>query len=79
MKKTSELKNITFSADEKLIQLARQKAIQQKRTLNQVFRDWLENYTNSKIQAVEYNDLMRQLSYVKVDKKFSREELNRRD
>jgi hypothetical protein len=38
------LKNITLSADEKLIQKARKKAKQEHTTLNAQFRQWLENY-----------------------------------
>ncbi len=37
------MKNITFSADERLIELARDVARNRQATLNQLFRDWLED------------------------------------
>lgn len=37
------MKNITFSADERFIELARDEAKNRKTTLNQLFRDWLED------------------------------------
>ena len=37
------VKNITLSADEKLIEEARAKASLQKRSLNAAFREWIEN------------------------------------
>ncbi len=37
------MKNITLSADENVIEQARAVARSQKKTLNQAFRDWLED------------------------------------
>ena len=37
------IKNITFSADECLIEFVRDEAKNRKTTLNQFFRDWLED------------------------------------
>jgi hypothetical protein len=39
------MKNITLSADEELIEQARQLARAQKRTLNDAFREWLVQFT----------------------------------
>ena len=38
------MKNITLSADEDLIERARQMARQQNRTLNDAFREWLREF-----------------------------------
>ena len=38
------MKNVTLSADERLIQLARARAERQKTTLNALFREWLKRY-----------------------------------
>ncbi len=38
------MKNITLSADDSLIARARQTARAQHKTLNQAFREWLEEY-----------------------------------
>jgi hypothetical protein len=37
------MKNITFSADEHTIELARDEARKRKTTLNQLFREWIED------------------------------------
>ena len=38
------MKNITFSADEQLIDQARRRAVRQGNTLNEEFRRWLADY-----------------------------------
>ena len=38
------MKNITLSADEELIEAARQRARAERTTLNQAFREWLADY-----------------------------------
>lgn len=40
----SMMKNITFSADERLIQAARERARSEQTTLNEQFRRWLAEY-----------------------------------
>lgn len=71
-------KNITLSADERLIQLARAKALYEHKTLNQVFRVWLARYAGISASAKNYQKMMRELKYVKVGKHFPRDELNER-
>lgn len=72
------MKNITLSANEELIESARRQAISQHTTLNNLFREWLEQYVDRK-QAVEnYKTLMNRLSYVNSGRKFTREEMNER-
>lgn len=72
------MKNITLSADERLIQLARARALQDKKTLNKAFQEWLARYAGSPCSAENYEKIMHDLNYVKVGKHFSREELNER-
>lgn len=78
------LKNITFSADETLIREARRQAALQNTTLNQLFREWLEQYvvqqdSEARQQAIaRYDALMRRLGHVNAGRKFTREELNER-
>lgn len=38
------MKNVTFSADERLIEGARERARSEHTTLNEAFRRWLESY-----------------------------------
>jgi hypothetical protein len=45
------MKNVTFSADEALIEAARRKARTAHRTLNDEFRSWLEEYVRRDEQA----------------------------
>lgn len=72
------VKNITLSADEKLIAKARKKAESEKTTLNSQFRQWLEKYTSMGKSSHEYDQLMQELSYAKPLGKYSRDELNER-
>lgn len=72
------LKNITLSAEESYIQKAREKALRSKKSLNEVFREWLLRYIKNNNQIMDYYTLMQQLQHVKAGKKFSRDELNER-
>ncbi len=47
------MKNITLSADENLIESARQRAASEQTTLNAKFREWLEDYVQRQRQADE--------------------------
>ncbi len=72
------LKNITLSAEEQLIYKAREKARQERTTLNATFREWLEQYVSADRTLKEYDHLMQSLSYAKPGKTFSRDEMNER-
>jgi hypothetical protein len=76
---TVSVKNITLSADEHLIEQAREVARAQHTTLNAAFREWLEQYSGRARWLEEYDALMeRTRKYVKVDRKYTREEMNER-
>ncbi len=68
------IKNITLSADEELIQNARNLAQMENSTLNARFREWLHQYVKSQISSGEYDNLMENLNYAKANKTFSRDE-----
>ena len=74
------LKNITLSADERLIEAAREKARAQRTTLNKQFRRWLEDYAGRKEQAERAMKLIEELQgRIKTGgRKFTREEMNER-
>jgi hypothetical protein len=72
------LKNITLSAEEELIKKARQKAQQERTTLNETFRYWLKQYVHAGLHGPEYESLMKSLNYARPGKGFSRDELNER-
>jgi hypothetical protein len=72
------MKNITLSADEDLIERARLIAREQRRTLNEAFREWLMQFTQSAGDAQGFDALMVRLRSVDAGRRFSREELNER-
>ena len=71
-------KNITLSADEELINKARQRAQKEKRSLNEAFREWLTRYAAQDRLDLNYDELMDDFSYAKPGRKFSRDEMNER-
>jgi len=58
------MKNVTLSADEDLIEQARQVARSQRRTLNAAFRAWLLQFTAQGGDGQEVAALMRRLCHV---------------
>lgn len=72
------MKNITLSADEELIRRAREEAFARKTTLNQLFRDWLQQIAHGHDRSVRVSSLMQHLDHVDAGRKFSREEMNAR-
>lgn len=74
------MKNITFSADEHLIEAARRRATAEHTTLNEQFRLWLEDYARRQQRAVDAMALIDELrKTVKTGgKKFTRDEMNER-
>jgi predicted transcriptional regulator len=72
------VKNITLSADEDLIEQARQVARAQRKTLNAAFREWLLQFTAQSGNAQEVDALMRRLRHVNAGRRFTRDEMNER-
>lgn len=72
------VKNITLTAEEKLIEAARARAQQQRTTLNEAFRQWLLRYVAADAASGQFRQLMRQLKHVNAGRKFSRDDLNER-
>jgi hypothetical protein len=72
------MKNITLSADEQLIKQARLLAKSQHKTLNAMFREWLEQFTAQSGGAQEFDALMKRLKHVQAGQRFSRDEMNER-
>ena len=74
------MKNITLSADERLIEEARRIAAARSTTLNAEFRQWLADYVGRKQRAERALETLRELSAT-IDtggRKFTREEMNER-
>jgi Family of unknown function (DUF6364) len=72
------MKNITLSADEQLIEQARLLAKSRHKTLNAMFREWLEQFTAQSGGTKEFDALMKRLKHVQAGQRFSREEMNER-
>ena len=78
--KNQKLKNITLSAPEDLISLARKRASENNGTLNDAFRKWLIQFTKPISLKGDYEELMSNLNGILVDssKEFSRDKANER-
>jgi hypothetical protein len=75
------MKNITFSAKEETIEKARKVAARQHRTLNELFREWLDSVDNETLEETassNLNSLWEQTGYLRIGKKLSRDEMNER-
>ena len=73
------MKNITLSAEEKLIKAARARAERERTTLNAEFRRWLRAYAQRVNRVDESRSLMSELrGTVEVGRKLSRDEMNER-
>ena len=72
------MKNVTLSADADLIEQARLVARTQNKTLNAVFREWLQQYAAQSGSAQEVDSLMKRLSHVRADRNFTRAETSNR-
>lgn len=75
---TENVKNVTLSAEDRLIQRAREVARGRSTTLNQLFREWLVELTGEKARKDRYDDLMRRLGHARSGGRFSRDEMNAR-
>jgi len=72
----SGMKKVTFSAEESLIEQARQVARSQHKTLNTAFREWLEQYAAQSGGGAAVDALMRRLSHVRSAGPYMRDEMN---
>jgi hypothetical protein len=72
------MKNVTLSAEERLIEEARQVARSQHTTLNAAFREWLQQYTRKDGRVQEYRALMKRLQHVRSGGPFTRDQMNER-
>jgi hypothetical protein len=73
------MKNITLSADERLIEAARERARAEKTTLNEQFRRWLADYADARGRLQRYEEVMAPLrGKLKVGRKLTRDEMNER-
>lgn len=74
------MKNITLSADEALIEAARERASAERTTLNQEFRKWLADYAQRRQRADAALATVAELrqSLDSGGRRFTRDEMNER-
>lgn len=73
------VKNITLSADEQLIEAARARARAEHTTLNEQFRQWLEDYARQRGRMQHYDAVIAELrGKLGVGRKLTRAEMNER-
>ena len=77
------MKNVTLSADERLIEAARRRAATENTTLNEEFRRWLDEYAGDAYWAEVHRKAMETIKYLqgKIStggRHFTRDELNER-
>ena len=73
------MKNITFSADERMIDAARERACAEHTTLNEQFRRWLADYAQAQQRLQRCDDVMAHLrGRLQVGRKLGRDEMNER-
>ena len=74
------MRNITLSADERLIESARERARSEHTTLNELFRSWLSDYTQREEQAERAMAVIRDIQKYASSggRKFTRDEMNER-
>lgn len=74
------MRNITLSADERTIALARERARANRTTLNEEFRRWLEQYARNEQRASEAVQVIEQIrTYARTGgQHFTRDEMNER-
>ena len=74
------MKNITLSAEEELIEAARERAREEGTTLNEQFRRWLAQYARPRQRREPAEDVIRDLQEKlrTGGRRFSRQETNER-
>lgn len=72
------MKNITLSADERLIDLAREEARSRKTTLNALFREWLEEIARRDQRRKRAAEIIERMAQYDSGGPFTREEMNER-
>ena len=73
------MKNITLTADEKVIEAARARARAEHTTLNEQFREWLAVYARERSRIRKYDAVIAELKgKVRVGRKLTRDEMNER-
>lgn len=71
------MKNITLSADERSIELAREEARARNTTLNALFREWLHDLAARDERRQKIDELFNQMDRYDAGGPYTRDEMNR--
>ena len=72
------MRNITLSAEDEVIDGARERARRENRSLNDAFRDWLGVYSGGKEKKLTLREIQKRWSHIKTGGPYTREEMNAR-
>ena len=73
------VRNVTLTVEENLLEKARSKALAQHKTLNALFREWVQQYVGVRHGRLgAYQAFMKKLNHVRAGRAFTREEMNER-
>ena len=72
------MKNVTLSAEERLIERARERAKRENRSLNDAFRDWLAVYTGQGETRITLSEIRERWKHIKMGGPYTRDEMNER-
>ena len=72
------MKNITLSANEHTIELAREEARKRKTTLNALFREWIEDLAAREERRAQMESLFQEMGKYHSGGPFTRDQMNER-
>lgn len=72
------LRNITLSAEAAMIEQARERAKAERKSLNTIFREWLQQYVGHGRRRKDFLRIMRAMKYVNPGRSFTRDDYNAR-
>lgn len=72
------MKNITLSADERVIELAREEARKRKTTLNALFREWINDLAARDERRLNIQTIFQQMKDFDSGGPFTRDQMNER-
>lgn len=72
------VQSVTLTAEDSLIECAREVARRENKTLEAACHDWLVWYASRNVTREEIEGLYERLKHVKAGRKFTRDEMNER-
>lgn len=73
-----KMANVTFRIQEDMLRKAREKAVRERKSLNNLVNQWLKSYSVAQDAAFDVHKYLNRVRGVKIGRKFTREEMNER-